>query len=543
MKPYTWMIRLALVVVAFALVTWLVYDNRAHAQSSTELTPQEKRGKQIYLKGEGDTSEEIKAILGTGDLELPASSFPCANCHGLRGEGSKEGGLPPPRLNWASLTSRHQSALTRQERVPYSEATLARAITAGIDSSGGRLHPGMPHYKMAAAQLSDLIAYLKKIGNESDVDPGLGEGSIRVGAALPITGALARIGEDVKAALEATFADVNSRGGIYGRKMELVVEDSRGDSAGTYEATKRLVEQGKVFALVGSFEPGNSDMTNEYLKRQEVPLIGPVTLSPRLPAVPNRYVFYLLPSFGDQARSLVDFIGSEESRPKARPASRLAVVYADNSFNQDALSGLRLQAKMYSMKIVAEQSYDPGRLSAVAAVGSLAANKPDYIFFFGGSDEITALATEMERAGLEAGLLSSAIMIGQGAFNLPPSVAARTYLSYPASLPNRDDFREFLAVMQRARVNLRGTAFQATAYGAAKVFIEATKNSGRQFSRVGLINALEQLHDFKIGAMPPVTFGPNRRVGATGSYIVTPGLNKKEYVVVGDRVVPKGSTY
>jgi cytochrome c553 len=75
-----------------------LYDNRVRAQSATELTLQEKRGKQIYRKGEGDTNEEIKAILSTGNLKLPASSFPCANCHGLRGEGSKEGGLqPPPR--------------------------------------------------------------------------------------------------------------------------------------------------------------------------------------------------------------------------------------------------------------------------------------------------------------------------------------------------------------------------------------------------------------------------------------------------------------
>src|SRR6185369_1686590 len=116
MKLHTGMIRTALVVVAFASMAWLVYDNRARAQNSTELTPQEKRGKQIYRKGEGGTSEEIKVILGTGGLELPASSFPCANCHSLRGEGSKEGGLPPPPLNWASLTSRHQSALTQQER-------------------------------------------------------------------------------------------------------------------------------------------------------------------------------------------------------------------------------------------------------------------------------------------------------------------------------------------------------------------------------------------------------------------------------------------
>ena len=82
---------------------------------------------------------------------------------------------------------------------------------------------------------------------------------------------------------------------------------------------------------------------------------------------------------------------------------------------------------------------------------------------------------------------------------------------------------------------------QERAAGCYEYCQTSEENSGRQFSRAALVNALEQLHNFKIGAMPPVTFGPNRRVGATGSCIVTPELNKKEFVVVGDRMVPKGS--
>src|SRR2546429_120558 len=97
-------VRLVLTIVVVATVTCLVSVDRVTAQGPGELTPQEKRGKQIYLKGETDGGEII-AILGSGDLELPASSFPCSNCHGLRGEGSKEGGIQPPPLDWASLSS------------------------------------------------------------------------------------------------------------------------------------------------------------------------------------------------------------------------------------------------------------------------------------------------------------------------------------------------------------------------------------------------------------------------------------------------------
>ncbi len=533
-------IRSALVLTALLFIGWSLSEIRATAQSAAELSPQEKRGKQIYLKGESEGGE-MNAVLGTGDLEFPASSFPCANCHGLRGEGSSEGGLQPPSLIWNKLASVGQSALTRLDRGPYNEATLTRAITAGINSSGGKLHPGMPHYKMTGEQMADLIAYLKKIGKELDVDPGLSDEAIKIGAALPMTGSLARVGEDVKQALGAYFAEANRQGGIYGRKFELVVADSRGDSTGTAEATRRLIEQDGVFALVGSFEPSASEAANEFLKQREVPLIGPVTLSPRQPAVPNPYVFYLLPSFADQSRSLAEFIGAGEMRANNKAAPRLAVVFAENDLDQDAVSGLKLQAKIHSMEIVIEQSYKAGQFSPSAMVKPLVEKQLDYVFFFGGGDEFTAFANEMERMKLDAGLLSSAIMIGRAAFNVPPALSAKTYLSYPVSLPDRDDFAEFVSVMQKSGVQLRSAAFQAVAFAAAKIFVEAARSGTRQLSRAGIIRGLEQLRNYTTGVIAPVTFGPNRRTGASGSYIVKIDLDKKQYVPVSDRIVPKTS--
>lgn len=525
-------------LIALVLTVRLLGGSPARAQSDSGLTPQEQRGKKIYLKGESE-SGEIKAILGSSDLELSASAFPCANCHGLRGEGASEGGLQPPPLIWSKLTAAGQSALTRATRGPYDENTLARAISSGINSNGAKLHPGMPHYKMSGGQMGDLIAYLKKLGKEVDSDPGVTEKLIKVGSALPLTGPLARIGEDVKQALEAYFTEVNRQGGIYGRQFELVVADSHGDSPGTLSATRRLVDEDNVFALVGSFEPAASEAANELLKQREVPLIGPVTLSPRQPAVPNPYVFYLLPSFADQSRSLVDFISARPPGGDRRAASRLAVIYAENELNQDALSGLKSQAQLHSMEIVVEQGYQTGKLAAASVVKSLAEKPVDAVFFFGNGDEFSQLAIEMDRVNLDAQLLSSAIMVGRSVFSLSPQLTAKTFLAYPASLPEREDFGEFITVMQKSGVPLRSAAFQAVAFAAAKILVEAVKASTRQVNRADLIRALEQLHNYATGVIAPVTFGPNRRTGANGSYVVNVDVGKKQYVPVSDRIVPK----
>jgi ABC-type branched-subunit amino acid transport system substrate-binding protein len=512
----------------------LLCVNRVATQNRSVLTEQEKRGKQIYVKGESGAND-ITAMLGSADLVVPATSFSCSNCHGLRGEGTREGGLQPPPINWETLTRPHTSAITRRERRAYDDKTLALAISNGVDPAGGRLHPGMPLYKMTREQMTDLIAYLKKLGNESDAETGVTDETIKVGVALPLTGTLAQVGEDVRATLSASFAEINEQGGIYGRRFELIVEDSRGDAAQTLEATRRLIEQDGVFALVGSFEPGDSSAINQLIKSREVPLVGPLTLSPRLQLPPNPYVFYLLPTFADQSRTLVDFVSD---RSKGKPA-RLGVIYAGNDFNRDALAGLKAQAKMHSMEIVSEQVYDAGSFKVTETVELLARKKPDYIFFFGGTEDIKALGIEMERVKLSVPLMSSVVMAGRGTFTLPANVAAQTFLAYPSALPNQEDFAEFLALLRKARVNLRSPAFQSVAYAAMKIFFEAAKVSGRQLDRAVLINALEQLRDFKTGVIPPVTFGPNRRVGSIGSYIVGVDVSKQQYVPLTDRLMPK----
>jgi ABC-type branched-subunit amino acid transport system substrate-binding protein len=392
---------------------------------------------------------------------------------------------------------------------------------------------------MTPEQTADLVFYLKRIGNEADLDPGLSDDAVRVGAALPMSGPTAQVGEDVKAALAAYFTEVNSQGGIYGRRFELVVRDSRGEPLGSLQATTQLIEQDRVFALVGSVEPGGSKATNEFLRRSEVPLVGPVTLSPHRSVPPNPYVFYLMPTFGDQARVLVDYVSAKAAEQRSSRKIRLAVIYARGGFDADALAGLKAQAKMRSMEIVSESGYAAGVFRPAGAVEALMPKTPDYIFFFGASGDILAFAKEMEKGKMNAALLTSMVMLGRGVFELPAAIASHTFMSYPSPLPREDELSEFATLMKRANVTQRHGALQRTAYAAAKVFVEAMKVSGRRASRARLITALEGLRDFRTGVAAPLTFGPNNRVGASGSYVVGIDLNKKQIVPLSEWQVPK----
>src|SRR4051812_7243222 len=75
--------------------------SRQTSQETRPLTPAERRGRAIYLRGE-TPGKPLTAMVG--DLEVPGSTLNCAGCHGRRGEGKTEGGVVAGNLTWSNLT-------------------------------------------------------------------------------------------------------------------------------------------------------------------------------------------------------------------------------------------------------------------------------------------------------------------------------------------------------------------------------------------------------------------------------------------------------
>jgi mono/diheme cytochrome c family protein len=199
--------RLATATPAAAQQTPAPEQSSGATSAEPGLTPQERRGKAIYMRGESPAGHDIAATVG--ELDIPASTLTCAGCHGLRGEGKTEGGVTAGNLSWANLIKPYgHTHPTGRKHGPFDERMFARSLAEGMDPSGNELAVAMPRFKMAAEDVADLIAYLKRI--EADKDPGLTESSVKVGTILPATGALAESGAAMKQVLTAYFAGAES---------------------------------------------------------------------------------------------------------------------------------------------------------------------------------------------------------------------------------------------------------------------------------------------------------------------------------------------
>ena len=496
------------------------------------LTPQERRGRSLYLRGTTADGREVTALMG--EIDVPASTLTCAGCHGVKGEGKTEGGVTAGNLTWQHLVKPYgHTHPTGRKHGPFSEATFASAVLGGTDPSGNSLLVAMPRYKLSPADLADLVAYLKRI--ETDRDPGLTETSVRVGTLLPQAPALAESGQAMRDVIAAYFEEVNGRGGIYSRRIELRGARGGADAAATAAGLKRLLAEEQVFALVGGVTAGADEELARVAGEEEVPFVGPSTLLPDARTPPNRYVFYLLPGLREQARALVNFAAA---RPGLKQA-RAAVVYSEGEINSAAASGIEDQAKKVGWTPVVKVPYTPGKTDAAQLVASLREQKVDAVFFAAAGAE-KAFAQEAGRAGWTPSLFLVGVLAGRDFTPdaVPPAFKDKVFLGFP-TVPGDITpaaFAEFRALLAKYKVAPRHTAAQLSAFAAARVFVEGLQRAGREVSREKLVTALEGLYQYETGVTPRLTFGPNRRVGARGAHIVSIDTEKKQYVSAGEWV-------
>ena len=118
-----------------------------------------ERGEKLFLTGDA-AGAATKAMIGSGNVTVPASSIPCASCHGRDGRGRKEGGVAAPDITRDSLVRpARRDGPVQRSRPAYTDRLLVRAITMGLDSGDNRLDPVMPRFVLSTSAAADLVAY------------------------------------------------------------------------------------------------------------------------------------------------------------------------------------------------------------------------------------------------------------------------------------------------------------------------------------------------------------------------------------------------
>ncbi len=516
-------IRLTLVaLIAFA--GCLIWAGPAPVQSQgatqrRELTPAEKRGKAFYLRGESASGQDITALMG--EVDVPASTLPCAGCHGNRGEGRTEGGVTAGNMSWSHLTKPYGHTDEGGRKHPaFSEPLFVRAMTSGLDPAGNKLAVAMPVYRMPQEDMANLIAYLKRI--ETDADPGVSDTNIVVGTVLPEKAALSGLAQSMGDVLQSYFAEINAHGGIYNRKIELRV--MYGDSTTTVTNVRHLIDDDQVFAIVSGLTAGAEDGVATLTQEKAVPFVGPSTLLPQRGLPVNRYIFYLLPGLHEQARALATFAS------KKKDTANVAIVSPEIEFNRNIATTIAEQAKKLHFKSTTTTYYPRDGFNAARYVSELNQKGIDTIFFLGSGQEAGAILNEAAAIGWTPTVYLLGTLVGRNVGDaVTVKMKDKVFLAFP-TVPadvSQAGAADYTAFLQRNKLTSTHAAAQASAIAAARILVHALELCGKDLSRERLVTTLEGLYEYDTGLIPKITFGPNRRIGALGAYVVTIDPEKK----------------
>jgi ABC-type branched-subunit amino acid transport system substrate-binding protein len=440
----------------------------------------------------------------------------------------------PADIRWSTLSKSYGHVHDNDRRHPaFDETSLAVVLSTGLDPGQNRLDQSMPLYQMSAADMVDLIAYLKRL--ESDRDPGVGEREIQIATLLPLQGPQGKLGQAMAQVLHGYFKDLNDQGGVFGRRVELLVIPTADSVEATLGNLRLALDREGVFALVGAYTVGLDEALLGLLRETGVPLIGPFTLDPGDETL-NEAVFYLYAGFVDQVRVLADEALKEALKEGTAGTFKALVVAPENAQADRLLAATDERLRERGAGGVVPLRYAPGAMDPRAIAGQVAENKGDAVFFFGAPAELDALLKALADRGGEPPriyLLSS--FAPSSLTEAPPGFHHRIFVAYPTlardlSTRGRNEYR-----LLAGRHGLPPDHVQAqiSAFAAAKLMVEGLRQAGRDLNRDKLVDALEALYGFETGLTPPLSYGPNRRTGARGAYVMAVDLMKKSYQPVG----------
>jgi len=326
--------------------------------------------------------------------------------------------------------------------------------------------------------------------------PGITDTEIVLGADVILAGAMAAVYATIPQATEAYFNYINdTQGGVCGRKIVYKLADNGDDPAKAMEAVRKLVEQDKVFAIVGSLGDTPHPAVWDYLNENEVPDILCSAGSHMFGADPegHPWTVQMIPSYRIEGTFFGEYISEN------LPGKKVGVLYPNNQQGADHLQGVKDGLDPDKNEVVSEQSYDVGAVSVASQVINMEND---------GAEVVTSVATpgynaqaikQADRLGWHPQWFLSYINSDEMTFQFASPELLEGTISLQAL--KLAVWKDDPAVAQHYEImdqygGPTATNFTIYAQALAEVAVEALSRSCDNLTREGLMDAVESIKDW-----------------------------------------------
>jgi len=339
---------------------------------------------------------------------------------------------------------------------------------------------------------------------------GVSKDEILLGSIQDLSGPLAGFGKQARSGMQLAVSEINEQGGIQGRKLKLLVEDDGYDPKKAVLAAQKLVNQDKIFIMVGHIGTAQNLAAMPVQFEKNVINFFPITAAREMYEPLNRLKYSFAATYYDQLRVTLPGLVKEKG------AKKVCTMYQDDDFGLEVLRGAEAGLKTMGMEFTEKTSYKRGATDFSSQISKLQSSGCDLVVLGTIIRETIGAIGTARKLGFNPVFIGSSASYTDLIHKIGGKAMDGLYATMTVQNPYTDEVSQpirFWANKYKTMFNEDPTVFSVYGYIIVNSFAAAAAKAGKNLTT-----------DSFIKAMDSITFEPDMFGAAKATYSATKRL-------------------
>ena len=361
---------------------------------------------------------------------------------------------------------------------------------------------------------------------------GVTNDEIVLGSIQDLSGPIAGFGKQVRLGMMLRVDEINEQGGINGRKIRLLVEDSAYDPKKAVLAAQKLVNQDKIFAMLGQIGTATNMASMPVQFSKDVINFFPVTAAREMYEPFHRLKYAFAATYYDQMLNAVPKLVKEKG------AKRVCSMYQDDEFGLEVLRGAEAGLKTIGMEMTEKTSFKRGSTDFSSQMAKLKSENCDFVVLGTIIRETIGGIGTARKLGFNPTFLGSSAAYTDLIHKLGGKAMDGLYATHTAQHPYLDEASQplrFWANKYKTKYDEDPAVFSVYGYTIVDTFAIAAGKAGKNLTTDSFIKVMDSLTvPADMFGNPEGTFSATKRLGNNSSRLSQ--LQNARWKVVSDYI-------
>ncbi len=363
--------------------------------------------------------------------------------------------------------------------------------------------------------LTMALAALAFSANVHSAQQGVTDTEILLGSIQDLSGPLAGFGKQDRLGMILAVDEINEQGGINGRKLRLIVEDSGYEPKRAVLAAQKLVNQDKIFMMMGHIGTAQNMAAMPVQFDANIINFFPVTAAREMYEPFHRLKYSFAATYFDQMRRAVPQMIKEKGIKK------VCTVYQDDDFGLEVLRGGEAGLKTLGMDYHEKTSFKRGATDFSSQVAKMKAAGCEMVVLGTIIRETIGTIGESRKTGFNPVFLGSSAAYTDLIHKLGGKAMDGLYATMTVQNPYTDEVSQpirFWANKYKTKFNEDPAVFSVYGYLIINIFANAATKAGKNLTTDSFIKVMDTMSmPTDIFGSAPATFSPTKRLGSDAS--------------------------